>query len=263
MQRPRESGFTLIELAIVLVILGLLVGGVLVGQTLIHNAELRAVVTESRGFQVALSAFRDKYFALPGDMKNAVRFWGAQEGALTDGLDSDCTDTTDPATGTATCNGDGDGQIGTTFFQENYRAWQHLANAGLVEGRYIGINGPSGGGGKYAEAGVNVPRSRLNNGAWSLYYYGPQSNSTWYDANYGNALVLGGGDDGSGLTNTPILTSVDAAHIDTKADDGYPNTGRVFSWKHDTEPDCAAATDDSYTSEERVRGCHLIFISGY
>ena len=84
------SGFTLVELSIVLVILGLLVGGVLTGQSLIHAAELRAVTTEHDKFVTAINTFRDKYMALPRRMSNAVRYWGAMDGGTADGIDSDC-----------------------------------------------------------------------------------------------------------------------------------------------------------------------------
>ena len=73
-----RSGFSLVELSIVLVILGLLTGGILAGQSLIRAAELRSVATESQRYMAALNSFRDKYFALPGDMANATAFWGAQ-----------------------------------------------------------------------------------------------------------------------------------------------------------------------------------------
>ena len=72
-----KKAFSLVELSIVLVILGLLVGGILTGQSLIRAAELRSVTTEFSQYQTAVMTFRDKYFAIPGDMKNARDFWGA------------------------------------------------------------------------------------------------------------------------------------------------------------------------------------------
>ena len=75
LQRTRY-GFSLVELSIVLVILGLLVGGVLTGQSLIRAAELRSVSTEYSRYVASVHTFRDKYFALPGDMTNATQFWG-------------------------------------------------------------------------------------------------------------------------------------------------------------------------------------------
>lgn len=81
-----NGGFSLVELSIVLVILGLLVGGILGGQSLIHAAELRAIPTETEKYQTALNTFRMKYFALAGDFDKATSFWG---NADTDGNGGD------------------------------------------------------------------------------------------------------------------------------------------------------------------------------
>jgi prepilin-type N-terminal cleavage/methylation domain-containing protein len=70
-----KSAFSLVELSIVLVILGLLVGGVLAGQSLIRAAQLRAVTAQVGQYAAASKTFRDKYFALPGDLPNATSFW--------------------------------------------------------------------------------------------------------------------------------------------------------------------------------------------
>ena len=72
--RTIDKGFSLVELSIVLVILGLLIGGILTGQSLIRAAELRSVTTQYQGYVTAVNTFRDKYFALPGDMPNAIDF---------------------------------------------------------------------------------------------------------------------------------------------------------------------------------------------
>lgn len=86
---PRDRrGFTLIELAIVLVIIGLVVGSVLVGRDLIHVAMLRAQISDLIKYETAVRTFQGKYNALPGDMANAT--------SLIPGV---------------THNGDGDGKI--------------------------------------------------------------------------------------------------------------------------------------------------------
>src|SRR5215210_5593314 len=111
----RESGFTLIEIAIVLVIIGLLLGGVLKGQELITGARVRNLIGQQDGIKAAYFGFLDRYRALPGDFKNAK---------------TTIKDTTE--------NGDGDGQIlnsGTT--KEGTLAWEHLAKAGFINGAYL------------------------------------------------------------------------------------------------------------------------------
>jgi len=87
--RDKKAGFTLVEMSIVLVIIGLVVGGALVGRDLLHAARLNKVISEMNNYKVAVTMFQDKMSALPGDMTNATAFW--------------------PSAGTA--DGDGDGLI--------------------------------------------------------------------------------------------------------------------------------------------------------
>lgn len=67
-----EKGFTLVELAIVMIIIGLLIGGVLKGQELIINAQIASTISQLKGVDAAVSTFNDKYNALPGDMPSAT-----------------------------------------------------------------------------------------------------------------------------------------------------------------------------------------------
>ena len=87
-----HAAFTLVELSIVLTIIGLLAGGMVAGKILIHNAELKRATNDIATFRTAMGTFEEKYNALPGDMANAVRIWGAHAGGTTDGVDSDCAD---------------------------------------------------------------------------------------------------------------------------------------------------------------------------
>src|SRR5258705_1193761 len=67
MNRSRQQGFTLIEIAIVLVIIGLLLGGVLKGQELINNAKVKSYATDFRNIPIQLYGYQDRFKALPGD----------------------------------------------------------------------------------------------------------------------------------------------------------------------------------------------------
>src|SRR3979409_938191 len=107
----KQSGFTLIEIAIVLVIIGLLLGGVLKGQELITGARVRNFIQQQDGVKAAYFGFLDRYRALPGDYTKAR--------ANTPGIGGVCTS----AAGNG--NGNGDGTISAAAAQpyENLLVW--------------------------------------------------------------------------------------------------------------------------------------------
>jgi len=128
-----KCAFSLLELSIVLVIIGLIAGGIVSGANMIRAAEVRAVITETQRYMTSVNTFRDKYLGVPGDLKNAEAFWGSM---------TNCGAASPSGTGTQTCNGDGDGIVepAAAALQtgENFGIWQHLSNAGLIEGVYSG-----------------------------------------------------------------------------------------------------------------------------
>jgi prepilin-type N-terminal cleavage/methylation domain-containing protein len=229
---PTKQAFSLVELSIVLVILGLLVGGILSGQALIRAAELRAVNTEYSRYVTALQTFRDKYFAIPGDMANAITFWGAASGGCPTGA----------RTGTQTCNGNGD-VIVHEAQQEHFLFWQHLANAGLLEGSFSGRSGPAD---TYYDvvAGTNAPASKLSRGIWTVRTFtAPQTgNPNWFDGTYGNHFGLGA----KQVWNDSVLLKPEELwNMDTKFDDGRPGIGKVVAYNWST---CTTATASSQTT---------------
>ena len=262
-----QHAFTLVELSIVLVIVGLLVGGVLTGQSLIRAAELRSVTTEYRNYVTAIGAFKDKYLALPGDMPNAVRYWGSAHGTSAndladgDGNNIDCT-TSLPTTNKTVCNGNGDGQISGS---EALFAWKDLSNAGLISGSYSAtISGSNG----QSIPGLDIPKSRMANASWSIYYFSSLGNSNTFLSDWGHALEFGVPIDDSS-TYGAVLTPEDALNIDTKLDDGKPDTGRVspfYSYAFYTSngfPYCVTSSDDAYNLAVSAKACSLIFSTGY
>src|SRR5437773_2540751 len=80
-----EAGFTLVEIAIVLVIIGLLLGGILKGQEMITQAKIKNVINDFNGVTVAVTSYQDRYRALPGDDGNATTRWTTQNPASGNG----------------------------------------------------------------------------------------------------------------------------------------------------------------------------------
>src|SRR5438094_8822899 len=77
-KKSTQTGFTLVEIAIVLVIIGLLLGGILKGQEMITQAKIKNVINDFNGIAVAVTSYQDRYRALPGDDANATTRWTTQ-----------------------------------------------------------------------------------------------------------------------------------------------------------------------------------------
>jgi prepilin-type N-terminal cleavage/methylation domain-containing protein len=132
-----QSGFTLVEIAIVLVIIGLLLGGILKGQEMITQARIKNVVNDFNGITAAYFSYMDRYKAVPGDDPNAAARWPGS-----------------PPTVPAALNGGSNGQISglygvsspATLAQanvdntqgESWNFWWHLRLAGFVAGATSG-----------------------------------------------------------------------------------------------------------------------------
>ena len=110
--KGKYHGFTLVEIAIVLVIIGLLLGGILKGQEMITQAKIKNVIADMSGVSAAMYGYQDRYRALPGDDGKAGRWTGATAG-------------------------DGNGTIvggWTEAGKESTEFWDHLRRSGFVSG---------------------------------------------------------------------------------------------------------------------------------
>ena len=124
--KSQQSGFTLVEIAIVLVIIGLLLGGILKGQELINSAKVKALITDMRNIQTQIYGYQDKFRQLPGDdSRTAANLTGATAGTnatLGNGQIEGALFPTDTGTG------------GTASTDETAVFWQHLRLANLAAG---------------------------------------------------------------------------------------------------------------------------------
>lgn len=223
-----KNGFTLIELSIVLVIIGLVTGGITLGRHLIRSAELKALVSSIREYETALNAFKLKYNEIPGDLPADMASslnWNARSGA--DGC------------------GDGDGKLeGVVGYPtrvggcEATLFWSDLADAGFISGNYDTANGS------------DPPSSQVDSG-FDDYYppskYGAGTNVVAW----GGSKILGGNGmvkdktitlsilrikhirtDGfikTGRTSMSYMPVHDMHGVDVKIDDGLPITGKVVA----------------------------------
>lgn len=275
-----SSGFTLVEMAIVLLLIALLIGGILTAKNVIRSAELKSISEEIGSLRQVVSTFKERYGSYPGDMFNATKFWGAENA-------SQATCVLTKSASVATCNGDGNGWIttsgvGNTYY-EAHRFWQHLTNAGLLSGRYSGEDVSSDayancnlsnhcGMAKY-KGGLYYAASLFRNYA---YFRTPTANLDLYSGDdKGNSVVFFGSrsvvDAQGAYVGAPIISTSDALNLDQKLDDAKPATGFIQSFRPLTGSsylaNACAVTDgtnpDKYNIGDDKATCALIFTNAF
>ncbi len=198
-KRSQQRGFTLVEIAIVLVIIGLLLGGVLKGQELIRSAQVRNLADQNSGIQAAYYGFIDRYRLIPGDLAAGT---GANQACSVLG--------TARLPNCATVGGDADGSLDVGDFPEASALWAHLQAAGFIQGTYAGT--------ATTAAAYTLPTpAQAPTNPWSGHLLMGQS------ANYLDALA-------TPATRLHLITGVQVPvgimrELDLKVDDSLPATG--------------------------------------
>ena len=217
--KEKQKGFTLVELSIVLVIIGLIVSSVLVGQDLIRSAELRSTIGQYESFNAAIATFRGKYGGTPGDFAGQTELGFVGDGNGDGVLESD------------TAN-EHDGEY--VYF------WNHLGSTGsaLISGSYDGTAS----GVTTTDINSFTPTATIGQN-WGV-----------YAVNGINHFVLGAtlSNSGNNYTTTEVLSSIDARNIDEKVDDSRPYRGIVQArGASNTDPN----TDPSYDQNSDASSC--------
>ncbi len=209
MAHREQHGFTLVEIAIVLVIIGLLLGGILKGQELITSARVRNLITQIDGVKTAFYGFQDRYRALPGDFMQAdTQIPGETPGnTVVDGNGNaiiEGPNTPAGAVGGATVNS-----------KEATLVWDQLSHAGFLNGTYV-------------YNATQSPSTTPTN-PWGAYmdleyddWYADATNTT--GANVGNCTTLSCRHNFKTGNQIPVDI---LAEVDRKIDDGNPLTGTV------------------------------------
>ena len=252
-----KHGFTLIELAIVLIIISVATGSVLLGKDLIRSAELRTINTDIEQYRIAAHSFTSKYKGIPGDIKNATLFWDAAPSCPTASSNIEHT-----------CNGNGNNVIqnalGSNQYGEWFMFWQHLSLAGFYEDKYTGYAGPA----SFQDviASKNVPKSRLAaDTIFLLRHFDTLAFTQGFTFTnlMRNTLIIGKDQNSNLDGDVPVLTPSEMYRVDNKLDDGSPAYGHIQSFTSDRRPGCVTsntARTAQYHNNSNNISCTFFYI---
>ncbi len=227
--QENNSGFTLIELAVVLVIIGFLIGGIVAGQSLLRQSRISSVLSDANKYLSAVERFDTKYQALPGDINGSAYWSGSYVG-------------------------DEDGVI----CDDRAGFFQHLSMAQLIRGEYLDST--------TAEIEVSAPVTELKGATFWIgnstpdEFVGGSVNPSCGTAT-SDFIYFGkiNGDEPIGSVFTPL----EAYMIDIKSDDGLPDSGVILGGSGDWTVDtCTSGSspDFLYDQQNQDEDCRTAFL---
>jgi len=198
----------------VLIVIGVLVGGIVAGNSLIKAARIQSVITDFEKYKKAAIDFKSKYYYWPGDMPNAYDYWAS---------DASCANSSAPNG----CNGGGDGAV--TIRTEDMRGWQFLKIAGFISGSFSGT--------AYntlvpitLKPGTNIPTSSYEHPVGSYTTMTVTNSFDLYNATFSSTSKFAVSLFGAGSSTDIVEGSMrptDAKAMDKKIDDGSAASGYI------------------------------------
>ena len=197
----KNSGFTLIELSMVLTVIGLVVAAVLSADSLINNARLKSLMAEVKEYQSSLRQFESSYGGLPGDINDASTYFSGVS------------------------DGNGNDQIEPETSDEAFEAISQLEAAGLISGSFTGLWG-SGFVAQINNSTGNIPSSSSLEGA-GIYVKCCSQTDYARDLLFNNHVSVFAISASDATRRVGVISPVDARAIDQKIDDANPDQGFV------------------------------------
>jgi len=251
----RKGGFTLIELSIILVIIGLIVGGVLLGNDLINAAKLKSQISQFQEYQTSFMTFKSKYDCLPGDCVTASNYNLGANG-----------------NGNGVLEGGGVGCFGSLTTPDCYFTSElplffiHLSAANLIRESFNGA----------IQLGVGYPKLAINDnygmiaaGQWQSGATGTIPNNLTTDYNFPNGIFLfaqmcngslniaGASDPIVANDSCGVMKPSQAYNIDKKIDDGKALSGKI--WGYTAVVSCTNSPYTDYNISLNNNVCHISY----